>query len=348
VGRFTVITGVSGSGKSTLMRGIFKPAIAAALSGTAKSRKKTLPGQPWRLVRGTEAIETVYEVDQTPIGKTSRSTPATYIKVFDAIRDVFAQVPLARMRGYTPARFSFNADGGRCETCAGQGVVRVEMQFLPVSYTPCQDCHGRRFNAGTLEVLYSGASIGDVMEMSLEQARDHFAAVPKIHRPLKILCETGLGYLRLGQPSPTLSGGEAQRIKLVSELVRGSARSETAILRRNRKTKSILYLLEEPTIGLHIADVAELLKVLHRLVDDGATVVLIEHHLAIVADADYVIDMGPEAGPAGGTVVATGTPEEIACNPESRTAPYLRELLPAETPLPLARKKRTAGKMRPD
>ncbi|MEQ1862610.1 MAG: excinuclease ABC subunit A, partial [Chthoniobacteraceae bacterium] len=316
--RLSVITGVSGSGKSSLMRGVLKPAVTAAL---ARGAKKT------NALRGAELLAAIYEVDQSPIGKTSRSTPATYLGVFDEVRKLYAQVPLARMRGYTASRFSFNTDGGRCETCAGQGVIKIEMNFLPTSYIACSDCRGRRYNAATLEVLWNERSIGDVMEMTLEQAAEFFRAQTKIHRPLQLLCDTGLGYLHLGQASPTLSGGEAQRLKLVSELTRGLGRSETAKLRGVSDGKSTLYLLEEPTIGLHPADVAELLKVLHRLVDDGHTVIVIEHHLGVIADADYVVDIGPEAGADGGEVVACGTPEEIARSKTSRTAPFLREVL---------------------
>ena len=334
LGRLSVITGISGSGKSTLMRGVLKPAVeaflkraprAAAVAPVSKQIKKPLSTGP--VLRGAEYLEAVYEVDQSPIGKTSRSTPATYIKVFDEIRKLYAQVPLSRMRGYLAGRFSFNSEGGRCETCAGQGVIKVEMNFLPTSYTPCHDCSGRRYNAATLEILYNDQSIGSVMEMSLEQAAEFFKAVPKVHRPLSLLCDTGLGYLKLGQPSPTLSGGEAQRLKLVSELSRGLGRTQTARLRTLGVGKSMLYLLEEPTIGLHMADVNELLKVLHRLVDDGQTVIVIEHHLSLIAEADYVIDIGPEAGDAGGEVVAVGTPEQVSKNKRSRTAPFLREVL---------------------
>ena len=323
IGRLCVITGVSGSGKSSLMRGVLKPAATEALKRKGKSNG---------LLRGTEHLAAVYEVDQSPIGKTSRSTPATYLGVFDEIRKLYAQVPLARMRGYSASRFSFNTEGGRCETCAGQGVIKVEMNFLPTSYIPCTDCHGKRYNPATLEVLWNDRSIGDVMEMSLEQAAEFFRAQSKIHRPLQLLCDTGLGYLHLGQASPTLSGGEAQRLKLVSELTRGLGRNETARLRGVGDTKSTLYLLEEPTIGLHPADVEQLLKVLHRLADDGHTVLVIEHHLSVIADADYVVDIGPEAGDAGGELVASGTPEEIAKSKQSRTAPFLREVLKTTTP----------------
>ncbi|HEX8295033.1 MAG TPA: excinuclease ABC subunit A [Chthoniobacteraceae bacterium] len=326
LGRLSVVTGISGSGKSTLMRSVLKPAVMANL-GTRRKPPVARPNQPWKSISGVEHLETVYEVDQSPIGKTSRSTPATYIKVFDEIRVLFAQMPLARMRGYTSSRFSFNNEGGRCETCTGQGVIKIEMNFLPTSYVPCTDCHGKRYNAATLEVLYNESSIGDVMDMTLDQAAGFFEAQPKIHRPLALLCDTGLGYLKLGQPSPTLSGGEAQRLKLVSELTRGLGRAQNAKLRQNRDSKSTLYLLEEPTIGLHMADVAELLKVFHRLVDDGNTVIVIEHNLSLIADADYVVDIGPEAGPTGGELVAAGTPEEVAKSKRSRTGPFLKAVL---------------------
>src|SRR6185369_1184889 len=262
--------------------------------------------------RTANGIEVVYEVDQSPIGKTSRSTPGTYVKVFDEIRNLYAQLPVSRMRGYSGSRFSFNAEGGRCETCKGQGVIKLEMNFLPRSYVPCEDCGGKRYNPQTLEVLYNNKSIGNVMEMTIEEAAEFFAVNPKIARPLSLLVDTGLGYLKLGQPSPTLSGGEAQRLKLATELTRGLSRSQNERLRKMRKPKSTLYLLEEPTIGLHMADVELLLGVLHRLVDEGNTVIVIEHNLSIIAEADYIVDIGPEAGPEGGEIVATGTPEDIA------------------------------------
>ena len=323
VGCFSVITGISGSGKSTLMRGALKPAVEAAL----KASGKKAAGKGGPAVRGVEFLEAIREVDQSPIGKTTRSTPATYLGVWDEVRALFAQLPAARMRGYTASRFSFNTDGGRCETCAGQGAIKMEMAFLPTSYHPCPDCHGARFNPATLEVLYDGRSIGDVLNLSLSEAAALFQAHPKIHRPLALLCDTGLGYLRLGQPSPTLSGGEAQRMKLVYELAQGIAHEDHSRMRKMKKVKSTLYLLEEPTIGLHMRDVAELLKVFHRLVDSGATVVVIEHNLTLIADADYVVDIGPEAGRNGGEVVASGTPEEIMRNKRSRTAPYLKAVL---------------------
>ena len=327
VGRLSVITGISGSGKSTLMGAVLLPAVKDAL-------KKKHGGQREfnSQISGAEAFETVYEVDQSPIGKTSRSTPATYIKVFDEIRKLYGQLPVSRMRGYSPSRFSFNTEGGRCEMCAGQGAIKLEMSFLPSSYVPCEDCGGRRYNAQTLEVLYNEKSIGDVMEMTIEQAAAFFSANPKIARPLSLLVDTGLGYLKLGQPSPTLSGGEAQRLKLATELTRGIGRAQNERIRKMRKPKSTLYLLEEPTIGLHMADVELLLKVLHRLVDEGHTVIVIEHNLSIMGEADYIVDIGPEAGAEGGEVVATGTPEEIAKSRKSRTAPFLREVLKTKRP----------------
>nr|MBP9224436.1 excinuclease ABC subunit A [Verrucomicrobiales bacterium] len=269
----------------------------------------------------------VYEVDQSPIGKTSRSTPATYVKVFDEIRKLFAQLPESRARGYTASRFSFNTEGGRCETCRGNGLIKLEMTFLPTTYVECEECNGRRYNTSTLEVLYNEKSIGDIMDLSIEEAAAFFSGHPKISRTLSLMNDTGLGYLRLGQASPSLSGGEAQRIKLVTELTRGIGRSSNARLRQNRQPKSNLYLIEEPSIGLHLADVKRLLEIMHRLVDDGHTVVVIEHSLEIMAEADYLIDIGPEAGEEGGEVVAAGTPEEVVKVKASRTAPFLARQL---------------------
>ncbi len=354
VGRFSVISGISGSGKSTLMREVLLPAVQQGL-GSARTPRGVRDASPRRprgqenneiryessrvrrgskrtgqgetKILGTDAIEAVYEVDQSPIGKTSRSTPATYIKVFDEIRNLFAQLPVSRVRGYSASRFSFNTEGGRCEACAGQGVIKLEMSFLPNSFVPCEDCGGKRYNAPTLEVLYHERSIGDVMEMTIAQAAEFFAANPKIARPLSLLVETGLGYLKLGQPSPTLSGGEAQRLKLTTKLSRGVGRAANELLRKMRKPKSTLYLLEEPTIGLHMADIELLLNVIHRLVDDGNTVIVIEHNLSVIAEADYVVDIGPEAGSLGGEIVATGAPEELAKSRISRTAPFLRDVL---------------------
>ena len=323
IGRLTVICGISGSGKSSFMRSVLQPAVKAQLE-----KHSVVPTSiTWDGLTGGNRIGAVYEVDQSPIGKTSRSTPGTYIKVFDDIRKLYAQVPDSRARGYTASRFSFNSAGGRCETCQGNGQIKLEMTFLPTAYVPCDDCLGMRYNAATLEILYQGKNIGEVMQMSIDEAAAFFQPSPRIARCLSLLRDTGLGYLQIGQPSPTLSGGEAQRIKLISELTRGVNRSENARLRRNRAEKSHLYLIEEPSIGLHKADVVRLLDVLHRLVDDGATVVVIEHNLEILAEADYVIEIGPEAGAAGGNLVATGTPETVSRVKESRTAPFLRETL---------------------
>jgi excinuclease ABC subunit A len=323
VGRLTVITGISGSGKSTLMHEVLWPAVRDEL----EEKKRAGNGELFKLIGGAGEIEAVYEVDQSPIGKTSRSTPGTYVKVFDEIRNLYAQLPVSRMRGYSGSRFSFNAEGGRCETCKGQGVIKLEMNFLPSAYVPCEDCGGKRYNPQTLEVLYNDKSIGDVMDMTIEEAAEFFVHHPKIARPLSLLVDTGLGYLKLGQPSPTLSGGEAQRLKLVTQLKRGVGRAQNERIRKMRKPGSTLYLLEEPTIGLHMADVELLLNVLHRLVDEGNTVIVIEHNLSVIAEADYIVDLGPEAGAEGGEVVAAGTPEDVASNRKSRTAPFLREVL---------------------
>ena len=298
------------------------PAVKHAI---ARGRKPRI-SEEWDTIRGADLIGAVLEVDQSPIGKTSRSTPATYIKVFDESRKVFAGLPDSRMRGYSASRFSFNNAGGRCESCQGQGIIKLEMNFLPASYMPCEECGGRRYNQQTLEVLYNGKSIGDIMDLTVAQAAEFFNAVPKIRRALDLLVETGLGYLKLGQPSPTLSGGEAQRMKLVTQLARRST-PKAEELRTTRLGKSTLYVLEEPTIGLHTADVLSLIHVLHRLVDEGGTVVVIEHHIDLVAEADYLIDVGPEAGDEGGEIIASGTPEEVAKNPISRTAPFLQESL---------------------
>ena len=326
VGRLSVITGVSGSGKSTILRSVLLPAVRAHLQADKKEKRtrRILPGTRWL---ASNIVGSVFEVDQSPIGKTSRSIPATYVKIFDDIRALFAQLPESRIRGYNPSRFSFNTEGGRCEICAGQGVIKLEMNFLPPSYIPCEACRGKRFNPQTLAVQYNGKSIGDLLELTIEEAAEFFRSQPRIHKALELLVQTGLGYLQLGQPSPTLSGGEAQRLKLVSELKTGVARGLTDRLRKNITPKSTLYLLEEPTIGLHMADVQLLIEVLHRLVDDGNTVIVIEHNLDVIAEADYILDIGPEAGDAGGEVVAAGPPEEIARHKQSRTAPFLRKML---------------------
>ncbi len=317
--RLTVLTGVSGSGKSSFMHGALSPAVREKIS---KSKAKFT--KAWKSVSGFENLQTVHEVDQSPIGKTSRSCPATYVGILDDIRKLFAQVPLARTRGYTASRFSFNTEGGRCETCGGNGEIKIEMAFLPTTRVHCETCHGMRFNAATLEIEYNGKHIGDVLRMSITEAAEFFAPVQKIARPLKLLADTGLGYLQLGQPSPTLSGGEAQRIKLVTELRSGDGRTMKEQLKGITKAgKRNLYLIEEPTIGLHIQDVARLIDVLHRLVDEGHTVVVIEHHPDVYAEADYLIDIGPEAGPEGGQLVAAGTPEQVKKCKQSRTARFL-------------------------
>jgi excinuclease ABC subunit A len=324
LGRLTVACGISGSGKSSLLRGTLVPALKESMTrrGRKPSRKAAPP--PYDKLLGAEHIAAVHMVDQSPIGKTSRSTPATYIKVFDEIRQLFAGLPASRMRGYTPSRFSFNTDGGRCETCLGQGAIKLEMSFLPSSWLPCSECNGSRYNRQTLDITYNGKTIADVMKMTAAEASDFFDAHPKIRHALRLLVETGLGYLTLGQPSPTLSGGEAQRIKLVTELSRTGA---TKGRRMREDRRGNFYLLEEPTIGLHMADVEQLIGILHRLTDEGHTVVVIEHNLSVIAEADYVLEIGPEAGAEGGRLVAAGTPEEISRVKGSPTAPFLKPLL---------------------
>ncbi len=309
LGRLVVLAGVSGSGKSTLMREVLMPAVA---SGLRRRRAPAAPdGRSWQSISGAEGITAVYEVDQSPIGKTSRSTPATYTKILDDIRALFAGLPDSRARGYSAGTFSFNSKGGRCEACEGQGAVKVEMNFLPSMYVPCESCGGSRYADEVLDIRFKGRTIADVLAMDVAEAAEFFSAHPRVHRALKLLDETGLGYLTLGQRSPTLSGGEAQRLKLVAEL----ARSESG---------TFLYLLEEPTIGLHLADVRRLLDVMHRLVDGGHTVVVIEHHLDVIAEADHVIDLGPEGGAEGGRIIAEGPPEAIARCAASHTGRFLR------------------------
>ncbi|MCE0496793.1 MAG: excinuclease ABC subunit UvrA [Methylacidiphilales bacterium] len=325
-GRFIALCGVSGAGKSTLLHDVIKPA-AQAFTGR-RSRRGRLPSGPWKKAEGFDVFTSVYEVDQAPIGKTSRSTPATYIGLMDDIRDLFSQLSLARRRGYERSRFSFNSGSGRCSACLGQGAVKVEMSFLPPTFVPCETCRSRRYNPETLEVLYHGKSIADVLDLTIDQAVDFFADVPRLHRPLALLRDTGLGYLTLGQRSPTLSGGEAQRIKLVAELSRSLGMNTQKRLRTPGFGRlHHLYLLEEPTIGLHLADVERLLHVLHQLVDAGHTVIVIEHHLDVLADADYLIELGPEGGDAGGRLIAHGTPEEVARVKGSATAPFLKRML---------------------
>ncbi|MCP5519707.1 MAG: excinuclease ABC subunit A [Verrucomicrobiales bacterium] len=318
VGRFVVVTGVSGSGKSTLIRECLRPALEAALQRGAKS------GVRGPRVSGHEGLKAVYEVDQTPIGRTPRSIPATYVGFFDDIRRLFSGTPEARLRGYGPGRFSFNSREGRCPECEGAGVVKLEMNFLPPAFLRCEACLGLRFSRETLDIEYHGRNVAQVLELSVAEAREFFAAVPRIRRPLDALHDTGLDYLKLGQTSPTLSGGEAQRVKLVSHLLSGlrpAASAPPAGAPRN------LFLLEEPTIGLHATDVQRLVEVIQRLVDAGHTVIVIEHNLELVAEADWVIDLGPESGAAGGRIVAEGTPEQIARTRGSHTGAWLRKVL---------------------
>jgi len=308
VGLFTVVTGVSGSGKSTLVNEILYKALARDLN-----RAKTRPGEHDAIL-GLEHLDKVIDIDQSPIGRTPRSNPATYTGVFDDIRDVFANTPEAKVRGYKKGRFSFNVKGGRCEACSGDGIIKIEMHFLPDVYVPCEVCKGKRYNRETLEVKYKGKNIADVLDMTVEDAVEFFRNIPRIHRKLQTLLDVGLGYIKLGQPATTLSGGEAQRVKLASELYR----------RSNGRT---LYILDEPTTGLHVDDIGRLLKVLHRLVDAGDTVLVIEHNLDVIKTADHIIDLGPEGGDGGGTVIATGTPEEVAESPVSYTGRYLKPIL---------------------
>jgi excinuclease ABC subunit A len=323
--RLTVITGVSGSGKSTLARDV----LHANLAELVRTRRKRKPAALFgcREIGGWEAIDRVLEVDQTPIGKTPRSCPATYVGFWDAIRRLFAETSEARMRGYSASRFSFNTSGGRCPECEGQGVKTIEMSFLPDVKVACEACNGARFNAETLAVKWRGLSIGDVLALSVDDAVEFFSAHRSIHHCLRLLQDVGLGYLTLGQQSPTLSGGEAQRIKLVTELAK--VRTDLAgPVRRRSGGGHTLYVLDEPTVGLHMADVEKLIRVLHRLVDAGNTVVVIEHNLDVIADADWIIDLGPEGGAGGGRIVAQGPPEAIAARPgESHTAAILSDFL---------------------
>jgi excinuclease ABC subunit A len=319
LGRLTVLTGISGSGKSTLMHSCLAVAAAAASERKGKKSKNAT----FAKASNFDKIQSTYEVDQSPIGKTSRSCPATYVKVFDDIRKLFAQLPDSRVRGYEASRFSFNTGDGRCPVCEGNGRVKLEMDFLPSTWVPCEACNEMRYNPATLEVRFREKNIGEVLRMTIEQAAEFFDSQQRIAAPLKLLADTGLGYLQLGQPSPTLSGGEAQRIKLVTELTKGrvSAKNLKTLNRVN------LYLIEEPTVGLHLEDVKRLIDVLHRLVDEGHTVVVIEHHMAVAAEADWILDLGPEAGDQGGTIIAQGPPETVAKSKKSRTAPFLATAL---------------------
>jgi excinuclease ABC subunit A len=321
LGRLTVLTGISGSGKSSLMHSC----LAALFKNEASTTRVKKSNLPFGKTHGEKLIKACYEVDQSPIGKTSRSCPATYVKVFDHIRALFAQLPEARMRGFDVSRFSFNTEGGRCPECKGNGRVKLEMDFLPSTWVHCESCNGQRYNPATLEVTFRQKNIGQVLAMTIDEASSFFESQPRIAHPLKLMADTGLGYLQLGQASPTLSGGEAQRIKLVSELTKG--RGTKATLNNAALSQRNLYLIEEPTVGLHLEDVQRLIDVLHRLVDEGHTVVVIEHHMAVAAEADWILDIGPEAGDEGGKIVAQGPPEKIAKSKTSRTAPFLRPML---------------------
>ncbi|MEH7821399.1 excinuclease ABC subunit UvrA [Bacillus altitudinis] len=308
LGVFTAVTGVSGSGKSTLVNEILLKSLAQKLH-----RAKAKPGQH-KEIKGMDHLDKVIDIDQSPIGRTPRSNPATYTGVFDDVRDVFAQTNEAKVRGYKKGRFSFNVKGGRCEACRGDGIIKIEMHFLPDVYVPCEVCHGKRYNRETLEVMYKGKNISDVLEMTVEDALQFFENIPKIKRKLQTIFDVGLGYITLGQPATTLSGGEAQRVKLASELHR-------------RSNGRSLYILDEPTTGLHVDDIARLLKVLQRLVENGDTVLVIEHNLDIIKAADYLVDLGPEGGAGGGTIIASGTPEHIAKEEASYTGRYLKPIL---------------------
>jgi len=302
LGLFVCITGVSGSGKSTLIQDTLFPRLMYELFGTRGA------WAPHDSIDGVEQLDKVIDIDQSPIGRTPRSNPATYTGTFDMIRDLFSMTPDSKMRGYKQGRFSFNVKGGRCEACRGDGIIKIEMHFLPDVYVPCEVCKGKRYNRETLEVKYKGKSISEVLEMTIEEP------IPKIARKLQTLEQVGLGYLRMGQPATTLSGGEAQRVKLATELSK-------------RATGSTVYILDEPTTGLHFADVKSLLMVLHKLVDQGNTVIVIEHNLDVIKTADWIIDLGPEGGGAGGRVIACGTPEQVAAVPESYTGGFLKPLL---------------------
>jgi len=311
LGKFVAVTGVSGSGKSTLITDILYHKLSQTFF-----RSHNRPGEH-DAIEGLEHLDKVIDIDQSPIGRTPRSNPATYTNAFTGIRELFAQVPESRIRGYQPGRFSFNVKGGRCEACKGEGIVRIEMNFLPDVYVPCEVCHGKRYNREALEIHYKGKSIADVLDMTVEEASSFFANIPSIHNKMKTLYDVGLGYMRLGQPATTLSGGETQRVKLATELSR-------------RATGRTLYILDEPTTGLHFADVSRLLHVLQRLVDTGNTIVVIEHNLDVIKSADWIIDLGPDGGDAGGYVIAQGTPEEVAENEQSHTGYFLKRLFEEE------------------
>ncbi|HOU24603.1 MAG TPA: excinuclease ABC subunit UvrA, partial [Anaerolineae bacterium] len=308
LGKFVCVTGVSGSGKSSLVIEVLYRALAQRIY-RAKERAGAHES-----IRGIELLDKVIDIDQSPIGRTPRSNPATYTNMFTPIRELFASLPEAKMRGYQPGRFSFNVKGGRCEACQGDGIIRIAMQFLPDVYVPCEVCHGRRFNREALEIKFKGASIADVLDMTVDEGLRFFENIPGIRRKLETLSEVGLGYIRLGQPATTLSGGEAQRVKLSRELSR-------------RATGRTLYILDEPTTGLHFADIDRLLQVLNRLVDAGNTVLIIEHNLDVIKTADWILDLGPEGGDEGGRLIAEGTPEEVARVKSSYTGQYLKRVL---------------------
>ena len=308
VGVMTCVTGVSGSGKSSLVNEVLYKSLAKQLN-----RARCIPGKH-KSIKGLEQLDKVIDIDQSPIGRTPRSNPATYTGVFDMIRDLFASTPDAKAKGYKKGRFSFNVKGGRCEACGGDGIVKIEMNFLPDIYVPCEVCEGKRYNRETLDVKYKGKSIFDVLDMTVDEALPFFEAIPSIRRKIETLHDVGLSYVKLGQPSTTLSGGEAQRIKLATELSR-------------RSTGKTVYILDEPTTGLHFADVDRLISILHRLAESGNTVIVIEHNLDVIKTADYIIDLGPEGGDKGGTVIAMGTPEKVADNPNSYTGVYIKKML---------------------
>ncbi|MBN1307458.1 MAG: excinuclease ABC subunit UvrA, partial [Chitinispirillaceae bacterium] len=308
LGMLVVITGVSGSGKSSLINQTLYPALQRHL------HKSKVTALPYDRIAEIDRIDKVIAIDQSPIGKTPRSNPATYTKTLDQIRDIFAAMPESRIRGYARGRFSFNVKGGRCETCEGDGLIRIEMHFLPDVYVPCEQCSGKRYNRETLEILYKGKNIAEILEMTVDEALLFFSTIAAVKSKLSVLSQVGLGYIRLGQPANTLSGGEAQRIKLAAELAK-------------RASGNTLYILDEPTTGLHFEDILMLMSVVHELVDKGNTVVVIEHNLDVIKCADYIIDLGPGGGDAGGRVIATGTPEEICMVKGSSTGMFLKERL---------------------
>jgi excinuclease ABC subunit A len=334
LGRLVVVTGVSGSGKSTLAREVLHDNLVGLIAARGTRQQPALSG--CSEIRGADAVGRVLEVNQSPIGKTPRSCPATYVGLWDPIRRLFADTHEARMHGYSASRFSFNTPGGRCEECEGQGVKKIEMSFLPDVKVACEACNGSRFNRETLSVTWREKSISDVLAMNVDGAVEFFSAHPSIHHALRLLQDVGLGYLTLGQQSPTLSGGEAQRIKLVTELAKTARSMAAASVKprrgnvspeRRRSSSHTLYVLDEPTVGLHMADVEKLIRVLHRLVDGGNTLVVIEHNLDVIAEADWIIDLGLEGGDAGGSVVARGAPEALAQMRGSHTARVLAEFL---------------------